>query len=341
MKKAKKRVLVAGIATGLFLLTLFLPGLPWSARYRHILKKVKTKAEMRVSAWQGVQPKLVSISGKILTSRQDGAALKGAEVEALDSVSGWATLTDEEGIFFLPDVTWYPQARYTLVVTTNEYQAKQLSVLTPATYPAGGIINIGDLELAHGCATDLSNTQGRNSISLLAYDAANTDYYKNIFNKLIEGTETDEEKLEAIHRYIRGKIITETTTERFGSPRSILENGSYYSGELALAFATLAKAGNYKTRLIDLIDTASPAYARMVTEVYYGDRWHLYDPTSGTALRNQDGMIVSYKELRLATNLSPSDALSEQRHRSASVDARGVSSIYQSGVHHYYYFAGE
>jgi hypothetical protein len=336
MKKAKRRVLALCIATSLFLLTLFLPGLPWSARYRHILKRVMTKAEMRVSAWQGVQPKLIGLSGKILTSRQDKVVLRGAEVEALDSVSGWATLSDEEGIFFLPDVTWYPQARYTLVVTNNEYQAKQLSVLTPATYPAGGILNVGDLELASGCPMDLSGTQGRNSISLIEYDDANTDYYKNIFNKLIEGKETDEEKLEAIHRYVREKVIAESATDKLRSPRLIMENGSSYSGELALALATLAKVGNYNTRLIDLIDTAKPAYARMVTEVYYGDRWHLYDPVSGPVLRDQDGLVVSYKELRLSTSL-----LSEHLQKSAPVDAKGTSGIYRSGIHHYYYFAGE
>src|SRR6266404_1358034 len=75
------------------------PGLPWSARCRHLRNRLMTKAQMKAYKWQGVSPKLISLSGKIMGRDQP---FKGAEIEALDSVSGWAAMTNEDGAFVLP-----------------------------------------------------------------------------------------------------------------------------------------------------------------------------------------------------------------------------------------------
>src|SRR5919205_336545 len=120
MQHLKKRsIAVACGASALLLLV----GLLCSTRLSHQIKKLVAQTKVRASKWRGVAPRLVAITGK--------TNLPGAQVQALDSRSGWATLCDLEGNFRLPDVMWYAGASYELIVSTDYRQGKRVRVPAP------------------------------------------------------------------------------------------------------------------------------------------------------------------------------------------------------------------
>ena len=79
MKKPLKRLAVSGLLILSVGMTIFLPVFPWSARCRHVIKRVLERSEMRVAAWRGISPGLITLSGKLVARQQ---AVKGAEIEA-------------------------------------------------------------------------------------------------------------------------------------------------------------------------------------------------------------------------------------------------------------------
>lgn len=336
-----KRSARLGIGAVVLLALMFSPGLPWSARCRHTVKRILTKAEIRVAAWKGEAPQLVSLSGRVTTKLANQQALAGAEIEVLDSVSGWAMLTNRAGEFVLRDVIWYPKANYTLIISVDSQEARQLRVTAPEKYPADRVIALGELQLDKGCQIDVADTPGMNAASYLPSDEENVDYYRNLFAQLTAGKYSDEEKIEALNQYVAGKFMAEQMTLPHGPPKQILEHGSNSKWMIALALATLAESGHYKTRMLNLIDDASPPTAHMVTEIYYKDRWHLYDPIFGASFRNRLGSVVSYKDLRLHTNLDGADKAAEPSAPTLNPQAIPFASLYGSGFHHYYYLCRE
>jgi hypothetical protein len=110
---------------------------------------------------------------------------------------------------------------------------------------------------------------------------------------------------------------------------------------MALALATLAEAGNYETRMIDLIDSSDPPSARMVVEIYYADRWHLYDPITGSTYSNSQGGIASYKDLRLDPNLIASQSIPQGAFPMFHYARESMLAVLESGLHHYYRFRRE
>lgn len=336
MRAFARRVLTGSICIALLLTALLWPGLPWSARCRHVLKKMAVRAEMKVSAWQGEPPKIISLRGRVFTKQPDKEYLKGAEVEALDSLSGWASLTDRQGKFMLPDVVWYPRAKYSLIFAASPYQVRQIEVAAPADYPKSGELNLGELDFDRGCQIDPIDLQGSNSNHFIGYDKRNDDYYCKLFEELTEGKKTDEEKLDAIARYVSSRLIHNAPDETDETPRRILERGSRKRG-LALALATIATAGNYSVRLVDLIDSPYQPTPHVVAEVYYDDGWHLYDPLLGESFSNMESRAASYKELRLDTSLIRPGAKMQTLIQLAGYRNNWMPDIYCSGIHHYYY----
>ncbi|MCI0489039.1 MAG: carboxypeptidase-like regulatory domain-containing protein [Blastocatellia bacterium] len=339
MKKVRKRSITILLIALILPVILFWPGLPWSARCRHALKRWATKAEMKVAAWQGQSPRRISLSGRVTTA--SSGPLAGGQIEALDSVSGWAALTDRTGRFVLRDVIWYPKADYTLIVEANAYQTRQIKLSAPEIYPVEGVLDLGELSFEGGCLIDTSDLSGRNSISYVAYDERNIEHYKKLFDGLTEGRETDEEKLEAINRYVASKFVATDSSKRYRAPREVLDKGSHSGWGLVLTMATIAEAGNYKTRMIDLIDGASPLIAHMVIEVYYGNGWHLYDPVIGTAFRNKSGKVASYKEIRMDASLISLEHVPKELFKIFDYTDDKMAAVYNSGFHHYYHFSKE
>lgn len=338
MRKATKRISAGCTLVILIVVIAFMPGLPWSAGNIHFVRKLRSKAEMTVSTWQGMPPGMISLTGKIVAKKE---ALKGAEVEVLDSVSGWASLTDEQGKFAVRDLIWYPRASYTVLIKPNDYQARQAKVIGPSTYPEGGVLNIGELIFDKSCHIDATDLPGKNSISYIDNDRDNLGYYKELFNELTVEKQTDEEKVDAIGRFVASKFIPSENVEpqtftKAESPRQTLEKGSHYCGELAMAMAVISEAGNYKARMLDLINAASEPSAHMVVEIYYGERWHLYDPIIGSSVKVKGKRVLSYKEVRLDAEFESLRALPEHLPK-FHYQTNWIANLYSSGIFHYYH----
>jgi len=334
VKKQYKRSSYSLLGVGLLLTFALTYGLPLATRCRHALSKLVDRMEMKVSAWHGVEPKLLSLSGRIIAERPRRHSLKGAQVEALDSKSGWASLTNERGDFVLRDVTWYPSATYSLIVQPNPYQARQINITGPRLYPDGSVVELGELNFDDGCFVEADELPGRNSISYLEFDQKNLGFYRECFEVVTKGKRTDEAKIAALSCYVATKLDLYKTNPQGEPARSILENGSAFCGKLALALATLAEAADYRARLVDVIYEAPQVAAHMVTEVFYQDSWHLYDPTSSAARDLSDRkQVAGYKELRL----NPTLTLFQLREHLPSTDSVIGADIYRSGLYHCYY----
>src|SRR5438552_7424685 len=242
MRNNRKRWVVPLLCLSLFVLVLFFPGSPWAARVRHTLKRTVVKAEMKLARWRGHQPRLISIAGQL-----NGP---GVQVQALDSRSGWATLTGSDGRYVLPDVIWYPGASYELVISSDESMGRLIKVRAPETFPEGGIFSVGELDVDRGAQVEIASLMGVNSITREDFDSANTDYYKALFDKLSAGKQSDEEKVNAISEYVACRLNYNETQWELGSPRRVLERGSEYCGHLSIAMETLIAIGGYRTRWV-------------------------------------------------------------------------------------------
>ncbi len=318
------------IAPLILALLLFLLGLPWSAQYRHKLKRMIVNAEITLNKLWGHEPRLVSIAGN--------TGLAGARVQVVDSRSGWATLCDADGRFILPDVLWYPGATYELVVSTDQNAGTIVKVNSPQWMPQSGIIDAGRITLPADSELDLTDLPGLNSITKERYDTENRDYYRKVLNEIIAGNISDEERVVAVNDYVATRLNYYESQWELGSPRRVLERGSQYCGHLTMAMATIIAVA-YPVRIINLRDSTTPPNTHAVVEVFYDGDWHLFDPTFGAKFRNNNGRIISYKELRLNPgSISPeSFSMFSQKHPSVSLDS--LFSVYTSGHHHFYYLS--
>ena len=329
MRHNWKRWAVPLLCLSLFLLVLFFPRAPWAARIRHTLKRTAVKAEMKLARWQGREPRLVSIAGQL-----NGP---GLQIQALDSRSGWATLTGRDGRFVLPDVMWYPGASYELVISSDESAGRLIKVRAPEAFPESGVFSVGELDYDRGAKVELGSLIGVNSITREDFDTANTDYYKALFDELTTGKQSDDEKIGAINDFVASKLNYEETQWELGSPRRVLDRGSQYCGHLSTAMETLLAVGGYRTRAVHMSDGKNPPGTHAVVEVFYGGGWHLYDPTFGIEF-NKDRDIASYRDVRLDTSMISEDLFQRFGPQVRRQFMTLLPGIYETGYHHFYYF---
>jgi hypothetical protein len=326
LKHAFRLLAVVSILTAI----IFIPGLPWSSRVHHQLNRLIVKAEMRLSRWSGYEPYLASITGHV--------NLPGARIEVIDSASGWATLADSEGKFVLRDVMWYPGAEFDLLISDETRIARVIQVTAPEQLAENRSFDVGFLDFNNGEEVELDETHGINSTTLREYDLANLAYYRDLFTQLTEGKNSDEERLDAINKFVASRLNYEATTRNYKSPRLVIEHGSHYCGSLALAMATIAESGNYKTRILDLIGNEPESRTHIVVEVYYGDRWHIYDPTYGTMFRDRNGSVADYKTIRLENMLIKAESFRSLDNKGVLEVMKWMPGVYKSGSHHFYEF---
>jgi len=333
MRKRLKRSVILLLAAGLALLLLFLPGLPWSVRNRHALRRAIVKAEMKLAALRGNEPRLLSIAGRVNAA--------GAEVEVLDSHSGWASATDGEGNFVLRDVMWYPNATYDVVISSDETTGRMIILRAPDTLPANALFNAGELDPEKGKTVAIDSLIGINSITQEDFDLTNAEYYKETFDKITSGKQSDEDRVAAISGFVASKLNYDEPEREPANARLVLEQGSQFCGPLSNAMRTLLVTGGYRSRAVNIIDDNDPSGTHVVVEVFYGGEWHLYDPTYGVCFRRPDGRVASYKDVRLDTSLI-SEALFM---KFAPTIRRNVLALllgsYKTGWHHFYYFKGD
>ena len=330
MKIFAKRIFIILLGLSILLFALFFPSFPWSARSRHTAKKMMVSIEMRWASWRGHTPGLVSIAGK--------ANAPGLEVQALDSHSGWASITDSESKFVIPDLVWYPGAIYELVVSDNDNKGKLIEVIAPERLPDDGVFHIGELDLNQGRDVDLDGLLGINSVTYRDYDSANGPYYKELFDKLTAGKLSDEDRITAVNDYMRTKLNYDETQWELGSPRRVLEGGSRYCGHLSEAMATLLAAGDYRVRTLDISDGNSPPITHVIVEVFYGGGWHLYDPTYGVKFLRENGSVESYRGARLDTSIINESLFAPFKPTKRKEIVALLAGAYRSGFHHFYYY---
>jgi transglutaminase-like putative cysteine protease len=333
MLAGRKRIVIGLLGTSVVLLAMFLPGLPWSAKFGHTIKRVIVRSEMRWARWRGKQPRFMAIAGRL--------NVPAAQIQALDSRSGWATLADNDGEFVLPLEMWYPKARYELVISTDDSAGRLIKVIAPEEYPENGVFRVGELDVNQGAPVTLASLIGFNSLNVEDFDYRNREYYQDLYAKLTAGKQTDEEKIDAVYNYVACKLNYNETQWELGTPRRVLEGGSEYCGHLSIAMQTLVDIGGYRARVIHMSDGKRPPGTHAVVEVFYADGWHLYDPTFGLKFLKKDGTVASYRDIRLDTSLISDDLLVRFTEKVQRDLRTLLPAAFGTGYHHYFYFQGE
>ena len=281
---------------------------------------------------RGQQPRLISLTGKLTGYGAQVEALKGARVIAAESTSGYSAMSDGECRFVLPHLTWYPGASYNLVIAADAHHLKRIRLTAPPRCPNDGMVDVGELRFDDGSEVDREETLARP----MEYDGDNGDYYAELFNRLTANIVTDERAIDAVCKYVAGKLNYEEPAREFKSPRQILERGSCYCSNLALAMAAITATGGYPTRTIHLSDSPEHQHTHVVVEVYYGDQWHLYDPTYGVFFLNRVGEVASYKELRLDPSLVTGGAFPRVNRETIESILAWMPKMYGAGFHQIY-----
>jgi hypothetical protein len=88
MRIVRKGIVIALLGTSVVLLASSLPGLPWSANLHHTIKRIIVKSEIKLARWRGKPPRSMSIAGR--------PNVPAAQIQALDSRSGWAALASSD-----------------------------------------------------------------------------------------------------------------------------------------------------------------------------------------------------------------------------------------------------
>jgi transglutaminase superfamily protein len=327
-----KRALAVILGASFLLAMVFTPGLPWSARVHKNLSRLRLKALAKISRWRGDEPRIVMITGRLSGYGAQVEALRGARVIAAESMSGYSAMSDTEGKFSLPHLTWFPSTSYNLLVAADAYHLRRLKLVCPSTCPSNGILDFGELRFDEGDEVDQKTTLVRP----MEYDSDNDEYYAGMFARLTAGQQSDESAINAICKYVAGKLNYEETTRQFHSPRQVLERGSCYCSNLALAMAAITASGNYPTRTVHLSDSPEHKHTHVVVEVFYGDRWHLYDPTYGVFFLNRNQEVASYRDLRLDPGLVTSDAFAKLKFDTAENILSWMPKTYETGFHQIY-----
>jgi hypothetical protein len=252
---------------------------------------------------------------------------------------GWSALTDREGRFTLPGLVWYPGASYQLVVSAGDRDGRTTCVPAPESLSTEGVFSVGALDLS-GDWTVLSDIPGLNAAAHIRYDFSNRDYYRKLFDDLTMGLISDVERVDAVNLFVAARLDHRQSEWKPDSPRSVLEKGSKYCGNLSEAMAAILAVG-YQTRLVDMSDAAEPPNTHVVVEVFYGGGWHLYDPTFGVRFVKADGLVAGYKDLRLNPELVSASALAAFRRRYPRFELGWMPGVYNSGFHHVSEFAFE
>jgi hypothetical protein len=323
-------IALAGIL--LLIIVLFWPGFPWSGHLRYTLRRTVVKLQADFAAPQNGQPRLISLTGQLSGRGAFTQALKGARIVATESASGYAAMTDSEGKFMLPHLPWYPGAAYSLTITADSYHVRHFKVTTPPAYPGNGIVDVGQLDLQEGYIVQRNNRP----IRYLEYDSENDGYYRSLFNRLTEHAITDHQRIDAINKYIATKQNPKEDAWSFNSARDVIERGAPHCSNLSFAMAIIVAAGGYPARTVHTSDTIDYLHTHVSVEVYFGDRWHLYDPTYGIFFLDAMGRVASYKDLRLNPDLITPAAFQGFDLKTTSSILKWMPKTIGSGFHQIY-----
>ena len=332
MKRKRARLTIALCVLAAGGTVLSLPGLPWSARCHYVARRAMSRFGATVAAWRGVRPRPVSLSGTLAGSGALVESLKGAQVAAVESVSGYAAMSDGAGRFTLPHLLWFPGARYNLIVTADEFHSRSFELRAPAAYPEGGTIDAGELRFDEGAEVTRRDRLRR----AVKYDRENRDYYRDLFARLAATAASDHQRIDAVCRYVATRHNPDEDPFRFKSARQIIESGAPHCSNLAFAMAAITAAGGYPSRTVHTSDTPEYPHTHVVTEVYYDEAWHLYDPTYGVFFRDPAGRVASYRELHLMPELVTALAFERVPPDVTAAALEWMPAGYRSGLNQIY-----
>ena len=328
-----RRVIAYCTGSAILVAVVFAPGFPWLARSPRIVNRLVAKAGTAIARWRGQQPRLISLTGRLIRHRAQIDPLRGGRVIAAESTSGYCAMSDREGRFVIPHLMWYPNASYNLIISADERYVKRIKLTVPSSYPVGNVVDVGEVRVDDEF---YEIDQDDSLVRPMEYDSNGREYYAAVFDRLSAELETDERTVDAISKYVAGKYHCDEPAGEFKSPRQILERGSCYCSDLALAMAAITAAGNYPTRTIHLSDSPEHHNTHVVVEVYYGDQWHLYDPTYGVFFLNRQREVASYKELRLDASLVTRSAFEGLKAETAESILAWMPKAYRAGFHQIY-----
>jgi len=118
----------------LFSGVLALPGMPWSLRLDHGLKRLTARRRVKAASFEGQRPRTALLSGVLARSPLLPQAVKGAEVSVVQSSSGYCSLADSQGRFTIPHLLWYPGAKYNLLVMSDSFSVRRISLTAPTVF---------------------------------------------------------------------------------------------------------------------------------------------------------------------------------------------------------------
>src|SRR4029450_11910814 len=98
------------------------------------------------------------------------------------------------------------------------------------------------------------------------FDPAEQEFLNGLFVAITVRETSDEAKVMRLNEFVASRY-TDDDTVVDATPRSSLEGGSHWSGNLALAFASVTRSAGYDVRILDLTTTSEPEHMHSVVEV--------------------------------------------------------------------------
>ena len=213
---------------------------------------------------------------------------------------------------------------------------RRFAVRAPSA-PEDGVVDVGALAVARARPAGRLDLDGVNSTHRVGFDEPNGQYYEGVFAAVTAGRQGDEARVHALVRFVASLYRPNAGPHGDVPPRLVIERGSGFSSDLSRALATLARAGGYDARVIDMLTPGAERHPLMIAEVRYGGSWHAYDPSFGVAFMTPDGRVPSYEEIRLSPALVER-ALDPAAVRYADRPVPAwIAGALLSGIHHYYW----
>ncbi len=292
-------------------------------------ERYRARAVSTIASIRGEQSRVVTVRGSV--------ARPHVRVELLGSVSGLACVTDDDGAFALPSALACPGPAGTLLVTSVDDGTPLGSAAVPAVAGRDGVIDLGRIALQAPIATAVP-TSARTSVEFVAPERVDREFLRGAFVAITVHERSDEAKLMRLNEFVASRYVDDDTP-RDASPRRTLEQGSHWSGGLALAFASAAEAAGYEVRMIDLAAASSPDRTHSIVEVRYDGRWHAFDPAFGFCVDGPNGGLASYDDLLRDPSLVRLDVFFAKPRRGWAPES--IALRYGSGIHRYRYLSAQ
>lgn len=298
-----------------------------SPRARHRIGRFLARTTAQLAGHSASDHRLVTLVGRV--------AVAGVRVDALDSVSGWAAITDANGSFTLIDVETRDDDKYDLVITDSGH-ARIVRVTGAVVSIGEALRDVGNVNVDSGRDVDPTEAFGINSESTLTTNDIEWAYLAGVFDAVTIGVRGDEARLLAVNDFVSARYSPIGAAAADQSARTTIDTGSSQSGPLARLMGAMCTAAGYDVRLLEIVDTTPGRKAHTIVEVSYGGGWHAFDPSFGIVIRNELGAVAGYEELRQNPRLF--DSAPYARFRRPGWDGARIPGLFAAGIRHDSYF---